>query len=260
MKPPEAEKLLVIDIGNSRVAMGIWDADGVHDVTRVELPHDDVWRAELERMRALLGENPDRAAVVSSVNPVFTSRICEAAEVICDVESYRIGSDLDLPMKLLVDDPAEVGIDRVCNAAAAFERVQEPCAIASFGTAITIDCVSADGDFLGGAILPGLRMGCNALHEFTAQLPEVDPTALTGAFGRNTRDAIGQFVPLAAVGALREIVEGFAVALGAWPQLIVTGGDAELIQKQSDFIDAVVPDLCLMGVALSYRKAAAPIP
>lgn len=259
MKPPTAEQLIVIDIGNSRVAMGIWDADGVHDVSRVELIRDDEWRAAFENLRETLGDGGDRAAVVASVNPTFTSRICEAAEVICDVESYRVGTDIELPMPMRVDAPEEVGVDRVCNAAAAFERVQEACAVASFGTAITIDCVSTDGEFLGGAILAGLRMGTQALHETTAQLPDVEPEANTKAFGRNTHDAIGQFAPVAAIGALREIVERYATELGTWPQLIVTGGDAGLIQPQADFVDAVVPDLCLMGAALAYRKAAAPV-
>jgi type III pantothenate kinase len=127
--------------------------------------------------------------------------------------------------------------------------------VASFGTAITIDCVSADGRFMGGAILPGLDMSFEALHEGTAALPQVEVETPGGAIGRNTHDAIVNGVVYGAVGALRELVERYATELGHWPQLVITGGNAGLVRQLADFVDSVVPDLCLMGVALAYRRA-----
>ncbi len=147
------------------------------------------------------------------------------------------------------------GVDRVCSAAAAYERIQDVCAVASFGTAITVDCVSAEGRFLGGVILPGLQLSCDALHDGTGQLPRVAPHRPESIFARNTHDAIVGGVVYGAIGTLREVVERFATDLGRWPQLIVTGGDAPLIAELAEFIDTVVPDLCLMGIALSYRRA-----
>jgi type III pantothenate kinase len=159
-------------------------------------------------------------------------------------------------MVLEIDNELEVGVDRVCCAAAAFERVGGPCAVASFGTAITVDCVSADGRFLGGAILPGLDLCCQALHDGTAQLPRVLPGVPKTPFGKNTHDAIVGGVTYGLMGALREIVERFATELHEWPQLVITGGNAPLIADCADFVDSVVPDLCLMGIALAHRKAA----
>jgi type III pantothenate kinase len=147
-------------------------------------------------------------------------------------------------------------VDRVCSAAAAYERTGSACAVASFGSAITIDCVSDDGRFLGGAILPGLDLSFQALHIGTAVLPRVLPAAPTSPFGKNTHDAIVNGVAYGAVGALREIVERFATELGHWPPLVLTGGNAPLIASLADFVDAVVPDLCLIGIALAYRRAA----
>lgn len=128
--------------------------------------------------------------------------------------------------------------------------------MASFGTAITVDCVSEEGHFLGGAILPGFDLSCQALHEGTAQLPRVSPTTPGAVFGKNTHDAIINGVAFGAAGALREIVERYATELREWPKLVITGGNAPLIAELVDFVDAVVPDLCLMGIALAYREAA----
>ena len=99
-------------------------------------------------------------------------------------------------------------------------------------------------------------MSCAALHSRTALLPHVHPEAPSnGPFGRNTHDAIVNGVVYGGVGALREIVERYATELREWPQLVITGGNAPLVKNLADFVDSVVPDLCLMGVALAYRKA-----
>jgi type III pantothenate kinase len=253
---PVADALMLIDVGNTRVGMGVWDEDGVHDVVRVAGVDEDAWEPAIEATWERIRDRRAPGVVIGSVVPRRARRISDLVESIADREPAHVRDDLPFPMELQIDNPGEVGVDRICCAAAAFERVGDACAIASFGTAITIDCVSAEGVFLGGAILPGLRMSCEALHEGTAQLDAFEPISPESAFGKNTATAIGGGVTLAAVGALREIVERFATELGRWPQLVVTGGDAALIQPHADFIDNVVPDLCLMGLALTYRKAA----
>jgi type III pantothenate kinase len=209
---------------------------------------EEVWGATLGVRK--------RAIVIGSVSPPVARQFADLASKACDCEPLMVRDDLPLPLVLDVENPREVGVDRVCSAAAAFDRMREPCAIASFGTATTIDCVSAEGRFLGGVILPGLEISCEALHTHTAKLPRVSPAAPTGVFAKNTYDAIVSGVVYAAVGALREVVERFANELNQWPKLVVTGGNAPLVAGAADFIDAHVPDLCLMGVALAYRKAA----
>lgn len=250
-----ADALLALDIGNTRLGVGIWDGDGLHDAHRAELANPERCRAAIsETWTAMNGGR--RAVVIASVNPAVTAGVQSAAEQISGLSAYRVRDDLPLPIKMDVDNPAEVGVDRVCCAAAAYERVRGACAVASFGTAITIDCVSDRGHFLGGAILPGFQMCCHALHDQTAQLPRVNAAAPRSVFGRNTHDAIVNGVAYGLSGALREIVERYATELREWPTLIITGGNAPLVAELADYVDAVVPDLCLMGVALSYRLAA----
>lgn len=250
------EALMTIDIGNTRIGMAVSDADGVHHPRHVNLDQPDTWHKALEATWNVTNADQSRGVVLASVVHKQTDRLRRIAEDICGVEPLGVGDDIPLPMPLDVDNPLEVGVDRVCAAAAAYERVNEACAVASFGSATTIDCVSAKGRFLGGAILPGFEMAYAALHSNTDALPRVESGAPKSPFGKCTNDAIVNGVTFGMVGALREIVERYASELGSWPHLVITGGGAPLIAGLADFIDDVVPDLCLMGVALAYRRAA----
>ncbi len=250
-----ADALLAIDIGNSRIGLGIWDSDGLHDARRVAAARPDECRHALQQTWDAMNGGK-RAVVIGSVNPDATVRVQALAEDISGLTAMRIRDDLPLPMPIDVENGHEVGVDRVCCAAAAYERAQAACAVATFGTATTVDCVSAQGHFLGGTILPGFQLCCDALHSGTSQLPRVRPAAPIGVFGKNTHDAIVNGVVFGTLGALREIVERYATELREWPQLIITGGNAPLVAELTDYVDAVVPDLCLMGIALAYREAA----
>ena len=251
-----ADALLAIDIGNTRIGLGIWDSDGLHDARRIDLGQPDAHRAALAETWELMKGGGRRAVVVASVSPRNALRVQELAEEVSGQSAWRVRDDLPLPMPLDVENEAEIGVDRVCAAAAAYERIHGACAVASFGTAITVDCVSDRGHFLGGAIMPGLQMCCDALHQGTAQLPRVSPRLPEAVFGKNTHDAIVNGVVYGVLGALREIVERYATELREWPKLVITGGNSALVAELADYVDAVVPDLCLMGIALAYRNAA----
>jgi type III pantothenate kinase len=251
-----ADAVLAVDIGNTRIGLAVWDDDGLHEARHVSVQKPGNWRGELEEIWATTVGVGRRVIVIGSVGPQVARRFSDLASAVCESEPLHIRDDVPLPMPLDIENPGEVGVDRVCAAAAAYDHLRGPCAVASFGTATTVDCVSADGRFLGGAILPGLEMSCEALHEHTAKLPRVLPAAPLGVFAKNTHDAIVNGVVYAAVGALREIVERFATELHQWPDVIVTGGGAPLVAEAADFVDGHVPNLCLMGVALAYRKAA----
>lgn len=250
-----ADALLAIDVGNTRIGLGVWDGDGLHDAQRLDVRQTPQWRGAFEQAWSAV-RGSTRAVVIASVAPATSPTVQALIEEISGVAALRVRDDLPLPMHLDIDNEIEVGVDRVCSAAAAYERVGRACAVATFGTATTVDCVSDAGHFLGGAILPGFQMACDALHEHTAQLPRISAQAPRGTYGKNTHDAIVNGVAYGLMGALREIVERYATDLGQWPQLVITGGNAPLIADLADFIDAVVPDLCLMGIALAYRRAA----
>jgi len=198
-----------------------------------------------------------KKSVAASVNPAGLKALEAAVEESLGVELAVIGRSLPLPIETNLEQPASVGVDRLCCAAAAFDRIGTACVVGDFGTAITIDCVDDKGVFLGGAILPGLQMGAESLQTHTAQLPSVELTDPKWTFGKDTHQAIVGGLIFGARGALQGIVEAYATELGHWPVVILTGGDAGLICPEpnaSGLVQAVVPDLALRGVAIAHYK------
>jgi type III pantothenate kinase len=251
--------LLILEIGNSHVAIATYVNNSVRthrSFTHSQIPEkkdhaEEAWEA--------LGEEQTKAVAIGSVVPQMLVRLQTALAEVIDAPTFVVGNELHRPLSLAVENPEKVGIDRICAAAAAYEVIGRACVIASFGTAITIDCVNDEGVFMGGAILPGLALQARALHEGTAALPLVTIEDTHEVYGASTEQAIRNGVLYGAVGALREITERYATELHAWPQLVVTGGGAELVRQECDFIDNVVPDLCVRGIGLAFRKHFAPL-
>lgn len=252
--------LLILEIGNSHVSVATSIGPSIRTHQRFELDEADKVVDYCEEAWAALPEDHRRALAAASVVPEALDRLRERVQETLNEEMMIVGESLQRPMTLAVEAPELVGIDRVCAAAAAYDGIRGPCAVASFGTAITIDCVNGEGVFMGGAILPGLRLQAASLHEGTAALPEVEVEATGAVFGASTREAICNGILYSVVGGLREIVERYATHLGSWPFLIATGGGAVLVGKECEFIDRTVPDLCLRGIALAYRKHFTPLP
>jgi type III pantothenate kinase len=245
---------LVICAGNTQIHVGVCQGGRLAESTSL-LTADVI--GEPHRLDAVverwLDEPLDRiviACVVPRALEQLTGRLGAALGAPCAV----IGHDVPLPMPLALDEPETVGVDRVCAAAAAYDRRREACVVVDFGTATTVNAVSDDGVFLGGAILPGLRLSARALHEHTAALPLVDINGPPGAVGRTTRDAIRIGLLVGLRGAVREVVEGISVSFGKWPYLIFTGGEAQVVGQGCDFVDAIVPDLGLLGADLADRR------
>jgi type III pantothenate kinase len=155
---------------------------------------------------------------------------------------------------VLTGEPTKTGVDRVLNVAAAYEQMGKACVVVDAGTAITIDCCNDSGDFLGGAIAPGVSLMLDALHDKTALLPRVEFEVPTGIFGQTTRDAILEGVYHGMRGMVKELVEQYAVKLGQWPDIIATGGDAQKLFAGWELIHAVSPDLAMYGIALAYTE------
>ncbi|MCP4251398.1 MAG: type III pantothenate kinase [bacterium] len=246
--------LIVIDVGNTSIALGAWAAGQVHAATRVRTSRRDLFANELA---ALCRQFPDRrplAVVVASVVPEALAWIGEAATDVAHRDLAIVGQGIPLPIDVAVREPHRVGADRVCTAAAAYERTGHACTVIDFGTAVTIDLVDDAGTFLGGAILPGPQLQAKALAEYTAALPEVDPQPPAHPIGTDTAEAIGSGVCYGIAGAVRGIVERYATALNHWPQVVATGGQLELFLPECDFIDSAVPDLTLMGIGLAHAR------
>lgn len=251
--------LLIIEIGNSHVSVAAVMADTIRTNLRLRPDQlDDVVDAAEQTWNALPDDHIKCVAVGSVVRPVLDALRERLAERI-DAPIRVVGEDLRRPLSLAIEAPETVGIDRVCAAAEAYEVIGRACAIVSFGTAITVDCVNDEGVFMGGAILPGIDLQARALHEGTHALPAVDMELPKSVFGADTEDAVRNGIIHGVVGAVRELTERYATELTSWPQLVATGGNAELICKDFDLVDSLVPDLCIRGIALAHRRHFAPI-
>src|SRR5436190_12502204 len=246
--------VLVLNVGNSRLAIGVFVAGELEYVTR--LPH--VQRADWEGAIAQAWEkisDRDSAAIIgASVNPPLLEPLEHAVQQATGQAVQWVGREIDLPIKVLTDAPKETGVDRIVNIAAAYEQMQKACVVVDAGTAITVDCCNDQGDFLGGAIAPGVQIMLAALHEKTAKLPAVDFKPPEHPFGKSTPQAMLNGVYHGIRGMVKELVENYATELGTWPELIATGGDAAALFEEWALIHAISPDLTLYGVALAYAN------
>ncbi len=251
-----APDLLVIEIGNSHVTVATFAGLDVRTLQRLNRDELSELGDAIEAQWESLPDEGSRSVAIGSVVPEAMQRVMAIIHASLHVEPGVVGRNIRLPLSLAVTQPETVGVDRVCSAAAAYERFGTACAVASFGTATTIDCVNDEGVFMGGAILPGLAMQARALHEQTAQLPLITPhPVMDGAvYGGTTEEAINHGIIFGTTGALREIVERYATELKRWPKLIATGGFGRLIADSCDFVDVVEPNLCIQGIAAAHRR------
>jgi type III pantothenate kinase len=250
-----AGTLVVIGVGNSRVSMATY-REGVRHAAR-HLPNEpfEAILDELDRRWQELPAATSRAVVVCSVCPPLLDKLRSGAAARSISPLLVLGEDIEPPIDADLPEPERIGMDRLCVAAAAYAGFKSACAVADFGTALTVDLVGDDGVFLGGTIAPGMALCARALHEHTALLPLVSMEAPGNEIlGKDTTSAIRNGIHAMMIGALREITERYATDIGKWPPLVIAGGDAETIGRHCDFVDRVVPDLCLDGVVLAYQQ------
>ncbi len=246
--------LIVMNVGNTRLAMGVFAAGELKHVHRVPLNNPSECTAAIADAWKHLSAAPSAAIVAASVNPSQLEHVEHLVHQQTGRDVLWIGRDVELPVKVLTSNPAETGVDRVLNIAAAYEQIGKPCVVVDAGTAITIDCCNEMGDFVGGAIAPGVTMMIDALHEKTAKLPRIEFARPDEPFGTSTAGAIRQGIFHGIRGMVKELVENYATALGMWPDLIATGGDAAQLFDGWELVHAIAPDLTLYGIALAYTE------
>jgi type III pantothenate kinase len=246
--------LLVLNAGNSRLAIGVFVAGELTYVTRVAHDQRSEWPARIAEAWDKIKETDGAAVAGASVNPPLIESLEHAVEQATGQKVQWVGRDLDLPIKVLTDEPTETGVDRVLNVAAAYEQMGKACVVVDAGTAITVDCCNDEGAFLGGAIAPGAAMQLAALHDHTAKLPGVTFAAPTDPFGRSTEQAMLHGAYHGIRGMVKELTENYATELGTWPDIIATGGDAPKLFEHWELIHAIAPDLTLYGIALAYAN------
>lgn len=258
--------LIAVDVGNSRIKFGLFPGLETQLAAGEALPEclnassishgDEVPWSRLCAWGKLAGGTIE-SAVVAGVNPAGIERVLAGWSQSGWPAPTLVNGPEDLPLRIRVDAPEKVGIDRLLNAVAAnvLRAEESPLIIVSSGTATTVDYVAPDGAFEGGAILPGFDLSAVALNRYTALLPLVPPSELLGTppdpVGKNTRDAIRSGLFWGQVGAVRELIAKFESQSSAWPTVLVTGGAGALLAPQLGPHVRYEEHLPLKGLALA---------
>lgn len=244
--------LLVLNLGNSRLALGVFRGGELDHSERIGIDQKSEWPAAIAKAWNSIKSLDSPSVVGASVNPPLEGPLDQIVQEACDRKVQWVGRQIEIPINVLTDEPEKTGIDRILNIAAAFEQMQKACVVVDAGTAITVNCCNEGGDFIGGAIAPGARLMLDALHEKTASLPAVTFERPTEVFGKTTASAMQTAVYYGIRGMVKELAEAYATELGQWPDIIATGGDAKALFGDWELIHAISPDLTLYGIALAY--------
>jgi type III pantothenate kinase len=254
--------LLVVDVGNTQTHFGVfaegsdvvdqhWRFATVRESTGDEL---GAALANLLGLRGLAFEDVD-ASIVSSTVPQLSEQWTEMSERYLGHRMLVVGPTLRTGMPIRMDNPLEVGADRLVNAVAAFERVKDTCVVVDFGTAITYDAVSAAGEYLGGIITPGAEISMDALYERAAKLPKVELAEPRALIGKSTVEAIRSGIAFGFAGQVEGIVRRLRDELGTDTVVIVTGGLAQVVVPYiRETIDEVDDLLTLIGLRLIWER------
>lgn len=251
--------LLAIDIGNSTIVIGVFRERALvgewRIVTSTARSADEygVLLEELLRTAGLTRDGID-GVILSSVVPPLTPVFEEMAGRYCRVPPVVVSSELDHGLVLGYDLPRDVGADRIVNAVAARARTTGPVIVVDFGTATTFDVVTGTGEYLGGAIAPGLEISAEALFRRTAKLPKVELARPKAAIGRHTTASLQSGLIFGYAGLVDALVRRITTELGADARVIATGGLAGLVAADCQTIHEVVPTLTLDGLRLLYER------
>ncbi len=250
--------LFCIDIGNTNVVMGLYEAESLVSHWRIATEHQRMADEYAMLILDLFERSGQDAAnvegvIVASVVPPLTGVFEKLAGRYFGQAPRIIGAGIRTGVRILYDNPHEVGADRIVNAVAAFQRYGGPACVVDFGTATTFDAISAEGDYLGGAIAPGIGIAAEALFQRTAKLPRVDLVRPPTVVGKNTVQSMQSGLLFGYVGLVEGIVTRFRNELGQAMKVIATGGLAALIAAETSVVDAVDPWLTLEGLRLIWE-------
>jgi type III pantothenate kinase len=247
--------LLTLDIGNTEITVGLFrgaDLDAHWRLTTNPGRTPDEWGSAIGGFLVAAGHSPNevRAVCLASVAPAVTQDLMTGIGRITGRTGVQIDARSRLPVILDVDEPLSVGADRIVNALAAVELYHHDTIVVDFGTATTFDCVTAEGRFLGGVIMPGLRTAADQLTRRTAKLPATELRAPARVIGPRTEDCIQAGVLYGTADAVDGLVRRIRAEWpdGREPKVVATGGLASVVAPLTSTIEDIDPDLTLQGL------------
>jgi len=255
--------LLAVDVGNTQSHVGVFDGHELVAHWRFATEADETADELAVRISGLVALSDLRlgqvdGSIVSSVVPQLTPEYAGMCARYLDGECLIVGPGLSTGMPIQLDNPRELGADRLVNAVAAYDRFAGPCAVADFGTAITFDVVSAEGKYLGGVIGPGVEISMEALAQRTAKLPPIElgePLGEPGGvIGKSTHASLQSGIVYGFAGAVDAVARRVERELGPETQFVATGGHAQAIIPFCEMIDEVDDLLTLTGLRLIWER------
>ncbi|HOJ76658.1 MAG TPA: type III pantothenate kinase [Bacillota bacterium] len=250
--------LLVFDIGNTQIVTGLYQDQELIANWRIQTDRNktaDEYGILLKSF--LIDQNLQatavKAAIISSVVPPVTGTIEKMIQRYFGVETLLVGPEIRTDLNIKYENPREVGADRIVNAVAGIKLYGAPLIIVDFGTATTFCAIAENGDYLGGAIAPGLGIASEALFLRTAKLPRIELIKPKNAIGQNTVSSMQSGLYYGYIGLVEAMIKRFKSEMNANPRVIATGGIADLIAGDTELFDAINPYLTLEGLRIIYE-------
>jgi type III pantothenate kinase len=252
--------LMVVDVGNTNIVLGLFDDERLVQSWRLTTDKSrtsDEYGILIHELyaRERVPERDVNACWVSCVVPPMIPTVSEVAKKFFGVEPVFVGPGIRTGMAILYDSPREVGADRIVNAVAAFEKVKRACIVVDFGTATTFDVVSSRGEYLGGAIAPGLGISTEALFQHASKLPRVELVRPRTAIGKTTVHSMQAGLLFGYAGLVDALVRRIMIEMGGdKPAVLATGGIAPLVACETETIEEVDELLTLTGLRILYER------